>query len=75
MKLHHLVAAGSVKEEPIQLEGSSITVLPATMFRVELGNGEQSAHHLADRLTFAIGNNWVSHSAKNLPATGNTYWV
>jgi translation initiation factor IF-1 len=38
MKLSNLVDTGSVKEEPIQVEGCITSVLHGTMFRVELDN-------------------------------------
>ena len=38
MKLQNLAVSGSVKEESIKVEGRITTVLPCTMFRVELDN-------------------------------------
>jgi translation initiation factor IF-1 len=38
MKFSHPAVAGAVKEQPIEVEGFIITVLPGAMFRVELDN-------------------------------------
>ena len=38
MKVNNPGASGSVKEEPIEIEGYITTVLPSTLFRVQLDN-------------------------------------
>ena len=38
------------KEERIEVEGKVITVLPNTMFRVELANGHQVLAHISGKM-------------------------
>jgi translation initiation factor IF-1 len=39
-----------VKKERIEVEGKVITVLPNTMFRVELANGHQVLAHISGKM-------------------------
>jgi len=38
------------KKERIEVEGKVITVLPSTMFRVELANGHQVLAHISGKM-------------------------
>ncbi len=38
------------KEEPIQIEGKVVELLPNTMFRVELPNGHQILAHISGKM-------------------------
>ncbi|HEU65902.1 MAG TPA: translation initiation factor IF-1 [Chloroflexi bacterium] len=39
-----------VKKERIEVEGKVVTVLPNTMFRVELANGHQVLAHISGKM-------------------------
>jgi translation initiation factor IF-1 len=59
MKLNNLMVSGSVKEEPIAVEGRITTVLPGTMFRVELDN----EHVVLATLCGKLRRRWIKLTA------------
>lgn len=52
MKLRYLLRydVEMAKKERIEVEGKVITVLPNTMFRVELANGHQVLAHISGKM-------------------------
>jgi translation initiation factor IF-1 len=59
MKVNNSGASGSVKEEPIEIEGYITTVLPSTLFRVQLDN----KHVVLATLCGKMRRRWINLTA------------